>query len=419
MKKAKELLNSNGDEYDSDEEGGGGGGNGATGYGTGGGDGPRTTGGGGGKGVSGKVMMKEVEDELVDAAKESERQKLFVERQCSDYLHRLNRTRNEALRLTKSRLNENSTLMYECNDLRREVRELQRKLEVSMMHADKAERELRVSNRALNEAQTNGNGNSPSKGGTNNNGANGNTSGSGYSKDILQEIANGKYDEGDANTNRSLNMNNIYDTYSQKVNGNGAGVGVGLGSVSLNGGDSDVLSSHSDNKIPPIDSSKFKNNKSKNANINSTGALPNSAGRLLINSKSAVGFNNVNQQMSMTDGLIESKRTTKQLNTFKSNKSYLGTGNKSLADRTSDRLTNEIEMLVVQLDNSERENIMQSREMNRLKNIIRKLGGEGNANDRERSGTAGMLLGQRDAVRDGKAIVPSDTVVTNARSNRK
>lgn len=75
-----------------------------------------------------KGFLAEVEAELVETAKEADRQKLFVERASKNVQHRLDQVRDESNRQMQKRLMENSTLMFDCNNLRKEVRDLSRKV---------------------------------------------------------------------------------------------------------------------------------------------------------------------------------------------------------------------------------------------------------------------------------------------------
>lgn len=67
-------------------------------------------------------QVKEIEDALIESAKEAERQKGFVERASSNLQHRLDSTQTEMHRISKIRLAENSALLYECNNMRREIK---------------------------------------------------------------------------------------------------------------------------------------------------------------------------------------------------------------------------------------------------------------------------------------------------------
>jgi len=79
----------------------------------------------------GKSVVKEVEEALLETAKEAERQKRFVEHQSGNLKHRLGSLKRETHTMAKQRLNENSNLLFECNDLRLENRELHRRLEMN------------------------------------------------------------------------------------------------------------------------------------------------------------------------------------------------------------------------------------------------------------------------------------------------
>lgn len=76
-----------------------------------------------------KALAQQVEEELVETAKEAERQKDFVKKEANSLKNRLQVTKDEAMRLSRSRLTENSNLLYECNDLRRNLKQLERKYE--------------------------------------------------------------------------------------------------------------------------------------------------------------------------------------------------------------------------------------------------------------------------------------------------
>jgi len=75
-----------------------------------------------------KDLKAEVEIELIETAKEADRQKTFVERSAKNLLHRLKQERGDSMRQGARRLMENSTLMYECNDLRIDKKNLERKI---------------------------------------------------------------------------------------------------------------------------------------------------------------------------------------------------------------------------------------------------------------------------------------------------
>lgn len=54
-----------------------------------------------------KTQVKEVEEALIETAKEAERQKRFVERESDNLKHRLEGTKNEIARIAKTKLAEN------------------------------------------------------------------------------------------------------------------------------------------------------------------------------------------------------------------------------------------------------------------------------------------------------------------------
>lgn len=99
---------------------------------------PSGKGGGGATGAKGKngggmtaSFVREVEEALIDTAKEADRQKHFMERSAAQLKRRLEMTKRESDRLSRNRLTDNSNLLYECNNLRRENKTLERKLEVA------------------------------------------------------------------------------------------------------------------------------------------------------------------------------------------------------------------------------------------------------------------------------------------------
>mmetsp|Transcript_15032 Transcript_15032/g.16277 ORF Transcript_15032/g.16277 Transcript_15032/m.16277 type:complete len:1892 (-) Transcript_15032:105-5780(-) len=102
-------------------------------------------GGGGGEGGGGKLsksLLQDVEEALVETAKEADRQKKFVERQSHNLKHRLHTHEKESRLKHRHRLHENSDLLFECNELRMENRELMRKLAVAEHDLDEAKRTL-------------------------------------------------------------------------------------------------------------------------------------------------------------------------------------------------------------------------------------------------------------------------------------
>lgn len=74
------------------------------------------------------ALRAELEAELVENAKEADRRRVFVESSSQNLKGRLESSRHQGSRINRVRLAENSSLMYECNDLRWQVKELERKL---------------------------------------------------------------------------------------------------------------------------------------------------------------------------------------------------------------------------------------------------------------------------------------------------
>lgn len=76
-------------------------------------------------------MKSEIEADLLENAKEADRRRNFVETNAKNLKHRLDASRRQAEFENKVRLAENSSLMYECNDLRFQVKELERRLQIA------------------------------------------------------------------------------------------------------------------------------------------------------------------------------------------------------------------------------------------------------------------------------------------------
>ena len=66
----------------------------------------------------------------VRTCNKAERQKKFTERESRSLKHRLAVTKGDVDRANRNRLHENSNLLYECNDLRRNMKALEKQLEV-------------------------------------------------------------------------------------------------------------------------------------------------------------------------------------------------------------------------------------------------------------------------------------------------
>lgn len=88
-------------------------------------------------------MAQEIDEALMETAKEADRQKKFVETQSNMLRHRLRHVTREAHSMARHRLNENSNLLFECNDLRMEAKELNRKLAIRRNELDVAQRTIK------------------------------------------------------------------------------------------------------------------------------------------------------------------------------------------------------------------------------------------------------------------------------------
>lgn len=91
-------------------------------------------------------LIQEVEEALIDSAKEAERQKKFLERQNTNLKHRIKMANRESHLLSRHKLHENSDLLKECNTLRLEQRDYIRKIELlqeELNLADKTAQEMK------------------------------------------------------------------------------------------------------------------------------------------------------------------------------------------------------------------------------------------------------------------------------------
>lgn len=93
-------------------------------------------------GLESDISKRERDLDLEDAAKEAERQKYFAERQAQNLEHRLKSTKAEAIRINNSRLKENSQLVFECNELRRQLKLTARDLDATKQREAEALRAL-------------------------------------------------------------------------------------------------------------------------------------------------------------------------------------------------------------------------------------------------------------------------------------
>lgn len=79
-------------------------------------------------GGKGPAFQLEVEETLIETAKEAERQKLNKEKEAFQLKSRLETTRNEALTVGRKRRGENSNLLFEVNELRKSLRKSDNKI---------------------------------------------------------------------------------------------------------------------------------------------------------------------------------------------------------------------------------------------------------------------------------------------------
>lgn len=90
--------------------------------------------------MASKSLIRDIEEALVETAKEADRQKKFVERQASNLKHRLQTNHRESHVLIRHRLHENSDLLFENSDLRMENKELHRKVNILKQQIEQLER---------------------------------------------------------------------------------------------------------------------------------------------------------------------------------------------------------------------------------------------------------------------------------------
>lgn len=79
-------------------------------------------------GTMNKVQVAIIEDALVDAAREAERQRGFMEKESKQTKQRLETVKDESLRGQRSRILENSYLIVQCNSLRQSVKDYDRQM---------------------------------------------------------------------------------------------------------------------------------------------------------------------------------------------------------------------------------------------------------------------------------------------------
>eukprot|EP01031_Cornospumella_fuschlensis_P021852 gene21852-26791_t len=96
-----------------------------------------------GGGGHSKSLIRDIEEALVETAKEADRQKTFVERQAANLKHRLYAHKQEAHIHIRHRLHENSDLLFENNDLRMENKELHRKMNIYRQQVEELQRNVK------------------------------------------------------------------------------------------------------------------------------------------------------------------------------------------------------------------------------------------------------------------------------------
>jgi hypothetical protein len=69
-------------------------------------------------------------EELVDSLRSAHKQREFMEKQVENLRSKLSQTKKEGLRTSRGRLQENASLIHECNDLRRENSTLKREVDL-------------------------------------------------------------------------------------------------------------------------------------------------------------------------------------------------------------------------------------------------------------------------------------------------
>jgi len=77
-----------------------------------------------------KTQVAIVEDALVDAAREAERQRGFMEKESKQTKQRLETVKDESLRGQRTRILENSYLIVQCNSLRQTIKDNDRQLRI-------------------------------------------------------------------------------------------------------------------------------------------------------------------------------------------------------------------------------------------------------------------------------------------------
>ena len=80
--------------------------------------------------IMNKTQVAIVEDALIDAAREAERQRGFMEKDSKQMKQRLETAKDESLRGQRARILENSYLIVQCNSLRQQIRDTDRQIQM-------------------------------------------------------------------------------------------------------------------------------------------------------------------------------------------------------------------------------------------------------------------------------------------------
>jgi WD40 repeat protein len=78
-----------------------------------------------------KKFIKDVEEALIDTAKESDRQRIFKEREVRDLRHRLETAKTQNERMSRRLVRDNNNILAEYNDLRKYAKSLEHQLNVT------------------------------------------------------------------------------------------------------------------------------------------------------------------------------------------------------------------------------------------------------------------------------------------------
>lgn len=288
--------------------------------------------------IMNKTQVAIVEDALIDAAREAERQRGFMEKDSKQMKQRLETAKDESLRGQRGRILENSYLIVQCNSLRQQIRDTDRQVQMKnseIFDLNTTISNLKEDNKKLKE-----------------------TISSSKKTDTLKMIG----------TTASEPMEETKDTHP----------------------------------LPDV-SKKFGIQKAE-----STGAL---------NIKLGGGASIVSEPSlhSLHGQGVAQKRGKPVVLDDYNKPNAIKFKMKTPAERTAERLTNENEALMKQLDESYREKEMQRLELGRLRKAINKIMLEkGNANH----GNIGVVLGSRSTAFDDDASSLIYTTMKNDLINR-